>query len=431
MQEIEKRFTLIQISLLVLGLLLEWFYAQHQILTGDQTQMLYKGYMAAYKDVWINYGNAASAVGNVPGSMLSYVVAFPVMIYDSPMSPMVLLFFLHLLSYFLLDSVLKDIYKTDARLVFLVLYWLNPWFLFENILYNPSYLFFFSALHIWSAYKQRKKSSFIYSMLHVTAIGLALQFHYSWIILSLVSLYLLYRKMVKVNWWGVFFGVVIIGISLIPYLQAVMQNSAITHHADDTGRYIGWGGVHVYPVLKSFIYWLRYGSFFFPNKLIASAHFDWFGTSHVLQMIFVYGYKAIVFSVGAFTIYIAYKANRYFYSLIKGKMFTRQKAVSTKEEWLLLYVFGVLIGVFISSILSPIIFSYWHLIIVFPFAIIPVIIYLKDKEQKYLPRALVIIVIYFIFINIMGAIDSRKYSIHTDYVKDTKAYIQKTITNSE
>ena len=233
--------------------------------------------------------------------------------------------------------------------------------------------------------------------------------------------------MVKVNWYGVFFGAVVIGISLIPYMQAVMQNSAITHHADDTGRYIGWGGVHVYPVLKSFIYWLRYGSFFFPNKLIASAHFDWLGVSHVVQMLFVYAYKAIVFSVGAFTIYISYKANRYFYSLIKGKMFTRDQEITTKQEWLLLYVFGALIGVFISSILSPIIFSYWHLILVFPFAIMPVVIYVNKYGQKYMPKALIFIVLYFTLINVMGAVDSRKYSIHTDYVQDAKAYVKKSV----
>ncbi|WP_434658622.1 3-deoxy-D-manno-octulosonic acid transferase [Sulfurimonas sp. NW9] len=424
---LEKRFKIIQISLLVLGLFLAWFYAQHQILTGDQTQMLYKGYMGAYKHVWINYGNAASAVGNVPGSMISYVVALPVMLYDSPMSPMLFLIFLHLASYFLLDSVLKDIYKTDVRLIFLVLYWLNPWFLFENILYNPSYLFFFSALHIWTAYKQREKSSFVYSFLHVTAIGLALQFHYSWIILALISLYLLYRNMVKVNWYGVFFGTLVIGISLVPYLLTVMQNSAIIHHADDTGRYIGWGGVHVYPVLKSFIYWLRYGSFFFPNKLIASAHFDWLGASHFVQMIFVYGYKALVFSVGAFTIYISYKANRYFYTLVKEKLFTRHQPIETKQEWLLLYVFGALVGVFVSSVLSPIIFSYWHLIIVFPFAILPVVIYLKEYGQKYMTKILIFIMLYFTFINIMGALDSRKYSINTNYIQDTEAYIKKSV----
>lgn len=426
--QLEKNFRPIQLLLLLLGLALSLFYAQHQIITGDQEQMLYKGYMGAYKDIWIHYGNAASAVGNVPGSMISYVVALPVMIYDSPMSPMLFLIFLHLISYFLLDSVIKDIFQKDIRLLFLVLYWLNPWFLFENILYNPSYLFFFSALHIWSAYKQRERSSFFYSLLHVMAIGFALQFHYSWVILALISVYLLYRRMVKVNWYGVIVGMVIVGISLVPYLQAVMQNSAIAHHAEDTGRYIGWGGVHVYPVLKSFIYWLRYGSFFFPNKLIASAHFDWLGVSHVLQVVFVYGYKAIVFSVGAFTLYISYKANKYFYTVTKGKLFTRNISIQTKQEWLLLYIFGALFGVFVSSILSPIIFSYWHLIIIFPFAILPVVIYLKDYQQKYIPKLLIGITIYFLFVNIIGAIDSRKYSIHTDYVNDTKTYIKKSVS---
>jgi hypothetical protein len=179
--------------------------------------------------------------------------------------------------------------------------------------------------------------------------------------------------------------------------------------------------------LKSFIYWLRYGSFFFPNKLIASAHFDWLGVSHTVQMLFVYGYKAIVFTVGAVSIYFSYKANRYFYMLIKGKIFTRNIPVKTKQEWLLLYVFGALIAVFISAILSPIIFSYWHLIIVFPFAIFPLVIYLKNNAQQYMPKLLIAITLYFVFVNVMGAVDSRKYSISTNYIQDTKAYIKKNI----
>jgi len=427
--QIEKNFTKIQILLLLLGLGLSFFYASHQILTGDQIQMIYKGYMAAYKDVWINYGNAASAVGNVPGSMLTYVVALPVMLFDSPWSPMVFLIFLHFGSYLLLDNVIKDIFKSDLRLVFLVIYWLNPWFLFENILYNPSYLFFFSALHFWSAYKQRQKSSFWYSFFHMLSIGLAMQFHYSWIILSIISLYLVYRNIVKVNWFGVAFAVIVIALSLIPYLEAVMQNSAITKHADDTGRYIGWGGVHVYPVLKSFLYWLRYGSFFFPNKLMTSANFDWLTSIHFIQILFTYAYKGIVIIIGAITIYFSYKANRNFYEDLKGKMFVRQETHS-KEEWLKLYVFGALLGVFISAVLSPIVFNYWHLIIVFPFAIMPFLIYFQKYSNKYLTKFLIFSVSYFILINIMGAIDSKKYDIDKNYTDDVTSYVSKNIMNT-
>ncbi len=427
---LEKNFIKIQTFLLLLGLGLSLFYASHQVLTGDQTQMLYKGYMAAYKGIWINYGNAASAVGNVPGSMLTYVVALSVMFFDSPWSPMLLLIFLHLVSYFLLDAVIKDIFKADIRLVFLIIYWLNPWFLFENILYNPSYLFFFSALHFWSAYKQREQSSFWYSFLQMLSIGLAMQFHYSWIILSIISLYLVYRKIVQVNWFGVAFGVVVVSVSLVPYLQAVIQNSTITKHADDTGRYIGWGGIHVYPVLKSFIYWLRYNSFFFPNKLIMSAHFDWIGSTHMVQLIFIYLYKALVVTIGAITLYFSYKANRLLYDRLKGRFFMR-KASSSKEEWLLLYVFGAILGVFISSILSPIIFNYWHLIIIFPFAIMPFLIYFKSYSRNYLQKFVFFTVSYFLLINIMGAIDSGKYDIKVNYVDDVNAYVSKSVTSSK
>ena len=82
MKLIVEKFNIFQIIILTIGILLSIFYATHQILTGDQTQMIYRGYMAAYKNIWINHGNTASAVGNVPGSMLTYVVALPLIIYN-------------------------------------------------------------------------------------------------------------------------------------------------------------------------------------------------------------------------------------------------------------------------------------------------------------------------------------------------------------
>ena len=425
MNSLEQRFVVFQIVFIVAGVMLAWLYATHQIITGDQTQMIYKGYMAAYKDVWVNYGNTASTVGNVPGSMMTYVVALPLMVYDSPLSPMVVIVFLHLCAYLLLDRVIKDVFSTQIRFAFLIFYWLNPWVLFEDILYNPSYLFVFAALHVWSAYKQRHEASFFYSALHVVAIGLAMQFHYSWILLAIISLYLVYKKMVRVHWFGVLFGLTLIGISLIPYIETVLQNSAIAHHEDDTGRYIGWGGVHVYPVLKSLLYWLRYASFMFPNKLIASAHFEWVEASAMVQTLLLYVYRAVVFSVGAVSLYFSYKANRYFYEQVKGKVFARD-GVSDKEEWLVFYSVGAVIAVFISAVISPITFGYWHLILIFPFALVPLLIYLRDKVSSHVASKVMIgVAVYFVCINIMGAIDSRKYSIMTDYVQDTTLYVKK------
>ena len=194
-----NNFQRIYFSLFSLGLFLSYWYATHQIVDGDITQMLDKGYHGFYTGEWSSYGNAASVVGNVPGSLLAFVVGLPLFIVDSPWAPMGFLIFLHGASFFLLDNVVKNIFNSQIRLVFLVIYWLNPWFLFENILYNPSYLFFFSALHLWTAFKLKEEKSFIYSFLHVLSIGMAMQLHYSWIILAIMSAVLLYKNTVKVN----------------------------------------------------------------------------------------------------------------------------------------------------------------------------------------------------------------------------------------
>lgn len=56
-------------------------------LTGDQTQMLYKGYLGAYQGIWLSYGNAASAMGNVPGSLSAYLVGLPLLLIGASLIP--------------------------------------------------------------------------------------------------------------------------------------------------------------------------------------------------------------------------------------------------------------------------------------------------------------------------------------------------------
>ncbi|MDQ7059604.1 MAG: hypothetical protein Q9M43_00110 [Sulfurimonas sp.] len=70
------------------GLFLSFWYASHQIMTGDQYQMIHKGYIGFLTGEWSSYGNAASVVGNVPGSLLAFVVGLPLFIVDSPWAPM-------------------------------------------------------------------------------------------------------------------------------------------------------------------------------------------------------------------------------------------------------------------------------------------------------------------------------------------------------
>lgn len=427
-----KNYTALFYVLFSVGLLFSFMYANNQILSGDQTQMLYKGYMGAYQGVWISYGNEASAVGNVPGSLSSYVIGVPLMLVDSPWSPMVFLIFLHVLSFFLLDAVIKNIFSAEVRLLFVVLYWLNPWFLFESFLYNPSYLFFFAALHFWSAFKMSKSKHFIYSFLHLLSIGMALQLHYSWILLALISLYLFYKRIIFINWYGIATSALVIIISLVPYIQEFLSNESIRTHQNDgaSDRYIGWGGVHVYPVLKSLLYWLRYGSFIFTNKLVTGAGFEWISSSDVVQMIFQYIYRVLIFVVGAASIVIAFLANRYLYLQVKTRIFKQEKEVVEDKVWLFLYLVGVVFAILISAILSPIVFNYWHLMMIFPFAILPVLLYAQTsfaKFQQYYTALVLLLSGYFIVINLVAMHDSEKFSYKVNYSQQTDLFIKKHI----
>ena len=423
---LDKHFNLLYFTLFTLGLFLSYWYATHQIVYGDITQMLDKGYHGFYTGEWSSYGNAASVVGNVPGSLLALVVGLPLFIVDSPWAPMGFLIFLHGASFFLLDNVIKNIFNSQIRLVFLVIYWLNPWFLFENILYNPSYLFFFSALHLWTAFKLKENKSFIYSFLHILSIGMAMQLHYSWIILAVMTAFLFLKNVIKINWYGIVFSFIVLTISLIPYLQEFINNASIRSNQGDKSseRYIGWGGVHVYPVLKAFLYWLRYGSFIFTNKLATGANFDWLTASHILQLTLKYAYQVTLFTVGAVTLWISFKANQYFYQQVKGSFFTRYSQNLASKTWLQVYILGALVGVFISAVLSPIVFNYWHLLIIFPFALLPFLLFIETLAIKKIKKYFLTVLIYLLCINFIASIDSEKYSLDANYSHQVIKYLE-------
>ena len=89
---------------LLLGIGISTLFFVSQIVAGDQTQMLYKGYLGAYEGVWLSYGNAASAVGNVPGSLSAWLIGGPLLLWDSPYAPMLLLLAMRLVGFLLFDA---------------------------------------------------------------------------------------------------------------------------------------------------------------------------------------------------------------------------------------------------------------------------------------------------------------------------------------
>lgn len=418
----DKHFSLLYAVGVLLGLALSILYAEQQIIDPDQGQMIYKGYLGAYYGDWLSYGNFASTVGNLPGYLSAWVVGLPVMLWDSIWSPMLFLIALRLASFFIIDSVLKQCFDTQTRLVFLVFYWLSPWLLFDTLLYNPAYLCFFSALHFWTAMKMREQKSFFYSFIHVLSIGLALQLHFSWPVLALISMYLFYRNMGKVSWFGVFAAIAVVGASLIPYFIEVSQNEKLLIESD---RYIGYGLTHVYPVLKSVLYWIRYGSFLFSNKVIAHSSFDWVSSIEWVQIAISYLWKAIVFTIGGLSVLVSAKLNWKAWKYVKP-MIKRGEEVTDNHSWVMLYSFGAFVAVVISACLAPITFSYWHLIIALPFALIPIlhgISQWKENNSRRFGQVMLIIIGYLFLANIVAASDSVKFSYKGSLVEQNHQWL--------
>jgi len=412
-----------------LGILISLLFFQHQLLTGDQTQMLYKGYLGAYEGVWLHYGNAASAVGNVPGSLSAWLIGGPLLLWDSPYAPMVLLLAMRLLGFLLFDAVIRQVFDDRARLLFLVLCWLNPWFQYESLLYNPSYLFLFSAMHCWSAWHMRERASFWHTIVHLLAIGMAMQLHYSWPLLAVMSSYLFWRRILRVSWCGVVVAVLLIGASLIPYALEAMSNTAITQQVDPEARqrYIGWGLVHVYPVLKSVLYWLRYGSWLFASKLVNDTQFIWLAGHEYLQLAAVWLWRVVIYGVGSATVLLAAKANWQLWIQLKAHMLRSDRTVLDGKTWLGLYALAAVLAVLVSAALSPIIFNYWHLMLVFPYALFPVLLLLvkwRDAYPQWQGRALWGAIGFCVVVNLIAARDSTKFSYQADYATQVEHYLQ-------
>lgn len=427
--DLEKYFRPLFAAGLLLGLLLSGLYAQHQIVGADQWQMIDKGYLGALNHFWLSYGNVASAMGNVPGSLSAYLVGLPLKVWYSPYSPMLLLIALRLVGYLLFDQVIKQIGGARMRLLFMVICWLNPWFLYESLLYNPSYLFFFAALHCWSAFKMRTHSSAGYTFLHLLAIGMAMQLHYSWPLLCIISAYLFYRRQLRVNLWGVLFAALVIGLSLVPYLQETLANQSITREAnpDAQARYIGWGLVHVYPLFKPVIYWLRYASWIFTNKLITGAQFPWLESVAWLQLGVTYLWRTLAYGIGALSMLLVLRANYYLWQQVKPIFWrgTAEQAI-TPSQWLTLYSVAGLLASLVCAALAPIIFSFWHLMLIFPCALFPLLLFIrhwaKGREPQF-ARYLLWAACYCLVINLQAANDSRKYSYQVSYPAQVERYV--------
>ena len=216
------------------------------------------------------------------------------------------------------------------------------------------------------------------------------------------------------DWRGVFTAGALIGFSLIPYAIEMMHNESIGRESD---RYIGYGAVHVYPVLKAVIYWLRYASTLFSNRIITDVGFDWVSSLVWVQLTVQYIWQSILFLAGAATVLFSAKVNWLSWKQVKSHL-KRNTPIQDDQQWLLLFAAATVFAIIINAMLSPITFSYWHLIITFPIALIPFLLFANDWKINQFKRfqwGLLALSAFFIVVNLVVSHDSNKFSYQVTY----------------
>ncbi|HYN23274.1 MAG TPA: hypothetical protein VE078_20105, partial [Thermoanaerobaculia bacterium] len=223
-------------SLFAVGLLISLGMVARSQVGGDQLNLLGRGWLLAEEGKWISYGNPMSTGGKAPGGITSLLVGLPLLVWRDHRAPTLVILLCHVLAFLLLDRTLRRIFSPRERVLFAILYWLNPWRMyFSAFLWNPNYLFLFGALHLWACLAQRERARFGPSFLLGAGMVLAFQIHASFLLLAVATVLLWWRGYFKPQWIGGFLGAGLAALPLIPWMRDLLSQPAILTEATERG----------------------------------------------------------------------------------------------------------------------------------------------------------------------------------------------------
>ncbi len=357
--------------LFVIGFAVSLLLLVRGLPAGDQLNLLARGWLLAEKGEFVAYGNPMSTGGKAPGGITSLLVGLPLLLWRDHRAPTVLILLCHVLAYWLLDRSLRRLLGPGERVLFAVVYWLNPWRLFfSGLLWNPSYLFLFGAIHLSSCLEQREEPRFGSSFLLVAALVLAFQVHASFLLLALASLLLWQRGYFKLHWPAAVAGGVVAALPLLPWAIEVSSHPVLVTAAQR--GFPGRGLLYVFPSLRGVAYWLRYPSLGLPEKVarfdfgpLTGGSDEWLGPA--LSWLTSTGLLA--------TTLMPLLAAIWFWRRNRHRWRRRLPPQASGRVWLHGYVFWCFAGSVITFALAPTTIMYWQVVLVFHAAVLPPVLW--------------------------------------------------------
>lgn len=419
--------------LFLLGALLSGLMFHTLEIHDDNLQILRKVHKLLEHGEWSHFGNRGTAVGFVPGSLMTALTAGPMMLVQSPYAAMFVIFLFHALALAALLRVanqIKPAHLASVATPLLLVFWLNPWRVEQSELYNPAYLFLFSSLHLWSALQMREQKNLLFTCLHVCSIGFCFQFHFSAIILLIASGLLVLLKLVRIHWVGFVLGAGLVGLSLVPWAIAYWnQPELAVSVATSSKTFLGRNFLVVYPVLKAISYWFRYGSTYFGRHIFSEITFEWISWGG-LQFILYWLFHTLKWGLALITIVISFrwqkeKLRHTFWGT--RPLFRFQKNLSPLD-WFYRYFFLLFAAMILAAGLSPVEFNHWHLILCFPAIALFMSMKLHFRMHRWaVPKQnkfVLILAVGFTLYNFLAAAGSRSHSLSNNYHELSRPHLE-------
>lgn len=353
--------------LFVVGLVLSLAMVFRARFDGDQFNMLARGWTLAFAGEWLQYGMPTSAGGMSPGGLQSLLVGLPLMVWADGRAATLLLWLMSGVGYLLLDRAFGPALGPRGRLLLALFYWLNPWRMhYTSMLWNSSYMFFFGAVHAVCAVRMRRARRFWPSLVMVLCVGLGLELHTAALALAFASVLLWWRGVIRVSWWGVAVGSLLVVASVVPWMATVAARPDLLP---------GGPGfpfrnlLLVQPFLRGLMYLLRYPSLALPGRVydldLAQDGSADDAVSSVLQVILI--------GLGWVTVLLPVMAYRRFLRAPRV-LWRRQPATVGQRAWLRQYAFWTLAGAVAAFAISPTSVMFWQGFPVFHVAVVPVVL---------------------------------------------------------
>jgi hypothetical protein len=300
--------------------------------------------------------------------MTGLLVGLPLFGWSHYRAPTLLILIGQALAYLLLDSVLRRIVSPRERLVFAVLYWLNPWRLFHSgFLWGANYLLIFGGFHLWTAYGLWRSRRFWLTFLHVLILGIAIQVNISALALAVLTGVLWWRRYIRIHAGGALAAMLVTALTLFPWLLAVIEDPSRLPQGEG---FLGHGFVVVYPVVQGIVQWLRFPAIALSRAMVCLDFSDVGGAAHDQLAPFASAMRGLLSAptlvISAWATWRLWRRRRGWSKPLAGD--------APGREWLEGLIRWSFVTAVVAFGLSPISIKSWHVLPFFHVAVLPMVL---------------------------------------------------------